>query len=68
VLVPISYALLVALPLVLDRDGTVDEVAKGLVLARLQCLVKAMVKASQEPELLLLVGVSVVGGRTASSS
>jgi hypothetical protein len=51
----------VAPPLVLDRDGAVDEVAKGLMLARLQCLAKAMVKASQEPE-LLLVGVGVVGG------
>jgi hypothetical protein len=52
----------VAPPLVLDRDGAVDEVAKGLVVARLQHLAKAMVKASQEPELLLLVGVGVVGG------
>jgi hypothetical protein len=52
------HALLVAPPLVLDRDGAIDEVAKGLVLARLQCLAKA----SQEPELLLLVGVGVVGG------
>jgi hypothetical protein len=51
------HALLVAPPLVLDRDGAVDEVAKGL-----QCLVKAVVKASQELELLLLVGVGVVGG------
>jgi hypothetical protein len=33
-------------PLVLDRDGAVDEVAKGLVLARLQRRTKAMVKAS----------------------
>jgi hypothetical protein len=38
--------LLVSPPLVLDRDGAVDEVAKGLVLARFQCLAKAMVKAS----------------------
>jgi hypothetical protein len=66
--VPISHpllaphALLVAPPLVLYRDGTVDEVAKELVLARLQSLAKAVVKASQESELLLLVGVSVVGG------
>jgi hypothetical protein len=45
-------------PLFVGRDGVVDEVA---VLARLQCLAKAMVKASQEPELLLLVGVGVVG-------
>jgi hypothetical protein len=57
-----SHALLVAPPLILDHDGAVDEVAKGLVLARLQCLAKAIVKASQEPELLLLVGVGVVGG------
>jgi hypothetical protein len=56
------HALLVAPPLVLDRDGAVDEVAKGLVLARLQSLAKAMVKASQEPKLLLLVGVGVVRG------
>jgi hypothetical protein len=55
------HALLVAPPLILDRDGAVDEVAKGLVLARLQCLAKVVVKASQEPELLLLVGVGVVG-------
>jgi hypothetical protein len=67
VVIPISHsllaphALLVASPLVLDRDGAVDEVAKGLVLTRLQCLVKAVVKASKEPELLLLVGVGVVG-------
>jgi hypothetical protein len=52
VVVPISrpllalHALLVAPPLILDRDGAVDEVAKGLVLARLQSLVKAVVKAS----------------------
>jgi hypothetical protein len=32
------------------------------VLARLQSLAKTVVKASQEPELLLLVGVGVVGG------
>jgi hypothetical protein len=51
----------VAPPLILDRDGAVDEVAKGLVLARLQCLEKAVVKASQESE-LLLVSVGVVGG------
>jgi hypothetical protein len=68
VVIPIScpllapHALLVAPPLVLDRDGAVDEVVKGLVLARLQHLAKAVVKASQEPELLLLVGVGVVGG------
>jgi hypothetical protein len=68
VVVPISHpllalhALLMALPLVLDRDGAVDEVAKGLVLARLQSLANAMVKALQEPELLLLVVVGVVGG------
>jgi hypothetical protein len=68
VVIPISrpflapHALLVAPPLVLDRDGAVDEVAKGLVLARLRCLAKAMVKASPEPELLLLVGVGVVRG------
>jgi hypothetical protein len=49
-------------PLVLDRDGAVDEVVKGLVLTLLQCLAKAMVKASQESELLLLVGVGVVRG------
>jgi hypothetical protein len=48
--------------LILDRDGAVDEVAKGLVLTLLQCLAKAMVKASQESELLLLVGVGIVGG------
>jgi hypothetical protein len=66
--VPISrpllalHALLVAPPLVLDRDGTVDVVMKGLVLPRLQSLAKAVVKASQKPELLLLVGVGVVGG------
>jgi hypothetical protein len=52
----------VARPLVLDCYGTVDEVAKGLVLTRLQCLAKAVVKASQELELLLLVSVGVVGG------
>jgi hypothetical protein len=40
------HALRVATPLVLDRDGAVDEVVKGLVLARLQCLAMAMVKAS----------------------
>jgi hypothetical protein len=34
----------VAPPLVLDRDGAVDEVAKGLVVARLQHLAKAMVR------------------------
>jgi hypothetical protein len=68
VVIPISrpliapHALLVAPPLILDRDGTVDEVAKGLVLARLQSLAKAVVKASQEPQLLLLVSVGVVGG------
>jgi hypothetical protein len=68
VVVPISrpllslHALLVAPPLVLVHDGAVDEVAKGLVLACLQSLAKAVVKASQEPELLLLVGVGVVGG------
>jgi hypothetical protein len=33
----------VAPPLILDRDGAVDEVAKGLVLAHLQRLTKAMV-------------------------
>jgi hypothetical protein len=50
--IPISHpllaphALLVAPPLVLDHDGVVDEVAKGLVLARLQSLEKAVVKAS----------------------
>jgi hypothetical protein len=66
-MVPISRpllaldALLMAPPLVLDRDGAVDEVAKGLVLARLHFLAKAVVKASQQPELLLLVGVGVVG-------
>jgi hypothetical protein len=49
------HALLVSPPLILDRDGAIDEVAKGLVLARLQSLAKVMVKASQEPELLLLV-------------
>jgi hypothetical protein len=65
VVIPISHpllslhALLVTPPL-LDRDGAVDEVAKRLLLTRLQSLEKAMVKASQEPELLLLVGV--VGG------
>jgi hypothetical protein len=68
VVIPISrpllapHALLVAPHVVLDRDGAVDEVAKGLVLARLQCLVKDVVKAWQEPELLLLVGIGVVGG------
>jgi hypothetical protein len=68
VVVPISGpllaldALIVAPPLVIDRDGMVDEVAKGLVLACLQSLAKAVVKASQELELLLLVGVGVVGG------
>jgi hypothetical protein len=47
VVVPISFpllalhALLMDPPLVLDRDSAVDEVAKGLVLARLQSLVKA---------------------------
>jgi hypothetical protein len=52
VVIPISHpllaphALLVAPPLVLDHDGVVDEVAKGLVLARLQYLEKAVVKAS----------------------
>jgi hypothetical protein len=52
VVVPISrpllapHALLVAPPLVLNRDGVVDEVAKGLVLAHLQSLAKAVVKAS----------------------
>jgi hypothetical protein len=52
VVIPISrpllapHAFLVAPPLVLDRDGGVDEVAKGLVLARLQRLAKAMVKTS----------------------
>jgi hypothetical protein len=52
VVVPISrplpalHALLVAPPLVLDCDGAVDEVAKGLVLARLQSLAEAVVKAS----------------------
>jgi hypothetical protein len=52
VVIPISHpllalhALLVAPPLLLDCDGAVDEVAKGLVLARLQSLVKAVVKAS----------------------
>jgi hypothetical protein len=52
VVIPISrpllapHTFLVAPPLVLDRDGGVDEVAKGLVLARLQRLAKAMVKAS----------------------
>jgi predicted NBD/HSP70 family sugar kinase len=68
VVIPISrsllapHALLVAPPLVLNRDGAVDEVAKGLVLACLQLLAKAVVKASQELELLLMVGVGVVGG------
>jgi hypothetical protein len=68
VVVPISrpllalHALLVAPPLVLDHDGVVDEVAKRLVLARFQSLVKAMVKALQKPELLLLVGVGVIRG------
>jgi hypothetical protein len=68
VVVPISHpllalhALLMALPLVLDRDGAVNEVAKGLVLARLQSLANTVVKALQEPELLLLVVVGVVGG------
>jgi hypothetical protein len=38
------HALLVAPPLVLDRDVAVDKVAKGLVLAHLQCLAKAVVK------------------------
>jgi hypothetical protein len=52
----------VAPPIVLDRNGVVDEVAKGLVLARLHSLAKAVVKASQKPELLLLFGVGVVGG------
>jgi hypothetical protein len=47
--------------LVLDRDGAVDVVVKGLVLAHFQSLAKALVKASQEPELVLLVGVGVVG-------
>jgi hypothetical protein len=56
------HALLVAPPLVLDRDGAVDEVAKRLVLACLQSLAKAVVKALQEPELLVLVGVGVLGG------
>jgi hypothetical protein len=51
----------VAPPLILDRDGAVDEMAKGLVLTCLQRLAKAVVKASQELELLLLVGVGVVG-------
>jgi hypothetical protein len=50
----------VAPPLILDRDGTVDEMAKGLVLTCLQRLAKAVMKASQEPELFLLVGVGVV--------
>jgi hypothetical protein len=46
VVIPISRpllapdAFLVAPPLVLDHDGAVDDVAKGLVLTRLQCLVK----------------------------
>jgi hypothetical protein len=30
-------------PLILDRNGMIDEVAKGLVLARLQSLVKVVV-------------------------
>jgi hypothetical protein len=52
VVVPIScpllalHALLVAPPLVIDRDGVVDEVAKRLVLARLQSRAKVVVKAS----------------------
>jgi hypothetical protein len=49
------HALLVAPPLIFDRDGVVDEVAKGLLLARLQSLAKAVAKASQEPELLLII-------------
>jgi hypothetical protein len=40
------HALLVAPPLILDRDGAVDEVGKGLVLACLQCPAKAVVNAS----------------------
>jgi hypothetical protein len=56
------HALLVDPPLVLDRDGSVDEVAKGLVLTPLQSLAKVVVKATQEPDLLLLVGIGVVGG------
>jgi hypothetical protein len=66
--VPISrplsalHALHVAPPLVLDCNGAVDEVAKGFVLTMLQSLAKSVVKASQEPELLLLIGVCVVGG------
>jgi hypothetical protein len=51
----------VAPPLILDRDGAVDEMVKGLVLTCLQRLAKAVGKASQEPELFLLVGVGVVG-------
>jgi hypothetical protein len=51
------HALLVAPPLILDRDGAVDEVVKRLVLSHLQCLAKAVVKASQKKELLLLVSV-----------
>jgi hypothetical protein len=68
VVVPISHpllalhALLVAPPLILNHDGAVDEVVKGLVLTSLQSLAKAVVKASQKPELLLLVGVGVIGG------
>jgi hypothetical protein len=38
----------------------IDKVAKELVITRLQCLAKAVVAASQELELLLLVGVGVV--------
>jgi hypothetical protein len=50
--IPISCALLaphtllMAPPLVLNCDGMIDEVAKGLMLARLQSLEKAVVKAS----------------------
>jgi hypothetical protein len=67
VVIPISHpllalhALLMAPSLLLDHDGAVDEVAKGLVLTRLQSLAKAMVKALQKLELPLLVGVGVVG-------
>jgi hypothetical protein len=68
VVIPISrpllapHALLMAPLLVLDRDGVVHEVAKVLVLACLQCPAKPVVKASQEPELLLLVSVGVMWG------
>jgi hypothetical protein len=37
------HALFVA-PLILDRNGAVDELAKGLVLARLQSLAKVVVR------------------------